>query len=228
VTALAELLPLLLRGAVVTVQVTVLAALLSIAVALAAGLGRLSSNRAARWASGIYIEIFRGTSGLVQMFWLFFALPMFGISFTPISAGVLALGLNVGSYGAEVVRGAVQAVPRGQTEAAIALNMTPRQRLRRVILPQAVPAMLPPFGNLMIELLKGTALVSLITISDLTFRAQQLRALTGRTTQIFTVVLVMYFVMAYAITLAVRWLERRAAIGRRVPKVETKLPEPVG
>jgi polar amino acid transport system permease protein len=172
-----------------------------------------------RLLAGAYIEFFRGTSVLVQMFWIFFALPAFGVSMSALTAGVLALGLNVGAYGAEVVRGAVKAVPAGQVEAAIALNMRPMLRMRRVILPQAIVAMLPPMGNLMIELLKGTALVSLITLSDLTFQAQVLRSRTGDTLTIFVLVLIFYFLMAGVITVLVRLLERRVTrgldVGRR-------------
>lgn len=205
-----DYLPTLLHGAWVTLEITFLSALIGAVAALAAGLAAVSTRLAVRAAARVYIEFFRGTSALVQLFWLFFALPLLGIRLVPLFAGVLALGLNIGSYGAEVVRGAIQAVPRAQVEAGIALNMTVAQRMRLVVLPQAVVGMLPPFGNLLIELLKGTSLVSLITISDLTFRAQVLRSSTGRTTTIFTMVLVMYFVMAYAITRVMRLLERRA------------------
>ncbi len=208
-----DFLPALMKGAWVTVQITAFATLLWVPMAFLAGLSRLSQRKALRALAGTYVEVFRGTSALVQLFWLFFALPLLGIRFTPLTAGVLALGLNIGAYGSEVVRKAVLAVPKGQKEAAIALNMTPLQRMSRVILPQAVVAMLPPFGNLMIELLKSTALVSLITLSDLTFQAQLLRSATGQTALIFSLVLVIYFVMAYAITLVVRAIERRFSLG---------------
>ena len=204
-----DLLPILLRGAWITVQLTLTAAALALVVALVAGLARMSSVWVVRFVSGAYIEIFRGTSVLVQLFWFFFALPLFGISLTPFMAGVLALGLNVGAYGAEVVRGAVASVPRGQTEAGIALNMSPWQRMSRVILPQAFVLMLPPFGNLLIELLKATALVSLITIPEMTFRGTTLQQTTGRTLEIFTWLLLLYFAVAYPLTLGVRWVERR-------------------
>lgn len=221
-----DYLPSLLDGAWVTVQVTALSAALGTIVAFTMGIGRLSRRRPVRWLAGAYIEFFRGTSALVQLFWLFFALPLFGVRLEPLTAGVLALGLNIGAYGGEVVRGAVQAVPRAQTEATIALNMTLVQRLRHVILPQAVIAMLPPFGNLMIELLKATALVSLITLSDLTFEGQILRAATGETAEIFLVVLAMYFVMAGVITLAIRALERRVSPDRRAAEaLRERAPE---
>ncbi|MBA2318169.1 MAG: ectoine/hydroxyectoine ABC transporter permease subunit EhuC, partial [Euzebyales bacterium] len=190
-------LPQLLRGARVTLIVWSLAAVLSAVFALLGGLGRLSERRPVRWVAGAYIETFRGTSVLVQMFWFFFALPiLLGIELSPITAGVLALAMNVGAYGSEVVRGAIQAVPKGQREAAIAVNFTSRQRMRRVILPQAIPMMLPPFGNLLIELLKGTALVSLISITDLTQAAQLLRSRTGATVELYLTILVIYFIIA--------------------------------
>lgn len=206
-----DLLPLLLRGAWITVQLTLVSAGLALVVALVAGVARMSTVWIIRFVSGAYIEIFRGTSVLVQMFWFFFALPLFGISLNPFTAGVLALGLNVGAYGAEVVRGAITSVPKGQTEAAIALNMSPWQRISRVILPQAFVLMLPPFGNLLIELLKATALVSLITIPEMTFRGTSLQQTTGRTLEIFTWLLILYFVIAYPLTLGVRWVERRVS-----------------
>lgn len=222
-------LPQLLRGAQTTVIVWGLAAALSAVFALLGGLGRLSPRRGVRWLSGAYIETFRGTSVLVQMFWFYFAFPLLlGVELSAMVAGVLALAMNVGAYGSEVVRGSIQAVPKGQYEAATAVNFTSRQRMRRVILPQAVPMMLPPFGNLLIELLKGTALVSLITVVDLTDAAQRIRQRTGETVQIYLAILVMYFVMSYAITLGMRALERRAAIGGRPqqPDEQATVPEP--
>lgn len=206
-----DLLPIMLRGLRTTLEVTFFAALLALAVAVVAGAARSSNNRIVSGISGFYVEIFRGTSVLVQMFWIFFVLPRppFNIELSPFVAGVLALGLNVGAYGAEVVRGAINAVSRGQTEAAIALNFSPMQRLTRIILPQAMVRIIPPFGNLLIELLKATALVSLITLSDVTFQALSLRQTVGRTTEIFALLLLLYFAIAYPLTLGVRWLERR-------------------
>ncbi len=206
-----DLLPIMMRGVWITLQLTLLAAILALVVALITGIGRLSENRLIRGFTSVYIEIFRGTSVLVQMFWIFFVLPLppFNLTLSAFWAGVLALGLNIGAYGAEVVRGAVQAVPRGQVEASVALNMSPSLRMRRVILPQALVRMLPPFGNLLIELLKATSLVSLITLTDVTFQALSLRQSVGRSTQIFVLLLIIYFVIAYPLTLGVRWLEQQ-------------------
>jgi polar amino acid transport system permease protein len=208
----------LLAGLAVTLQVAFVAALLAVVIALAAGLARLSPLGLLRGLALVYVEVFRGTSALVQLFWFYFVLPHFGVELSAMTAGIVVLALNTGAYGAEVVRGAIRAVPRSQLEAATALNFTRRQRMTRVILPQAIPAMLPPAGNLAIELLKNTALVSLVTITDLTFRAQILRAETLQTEAIFGTVLLMYFAVALAITAGVRLLERVVAAGREAPE----------
>jgi polar amino acid transport system permease protein len=208
-----EFLPGLLEGTWVTVQITAGGCVIAVILAFIAAMTKMYAAWPLRWLAVVYIEIFRGTSALVQLFWLFFVLPRFGVTLEPMIVGILALGLNVGAYGAEVVRGAVAAVPRGQWEATIALNMNRAQALRRIVLPQAMAAMIPPWGNLFIELLKATALVSLITISDLAFKAQQMNATTYRTTEIFSVVLVIYLALALLITIAMRQLERAAARG---------------
>ena len=202
-----KLLPPLLQGLWVTLQITAGAAALAVPLAVAAGLARVSSCMWLRWPAHVYVEVFRGTSALVQLFWFYYVLPLFGLRLPAVVVGIVVLALNAGAYGAEVVRGAIQAVESGQYEAARALNMSRVQTMRRIILPQAVPAMLPPAGNLMIELLKNTALVSLITISDLTFRGQLLRAETLQSTEIFGLILVLYFVVALLMTAAMRWLE---------------------
>lgn len=199
----------LLAGAKITLQVTVFAAVLGTSLSIISGLAGLSPWRAVRAINRVYVDFFRGTSAIVQLFWVFFALPLAGISLSPLVAGTVTLGLNMGSYGSEVVRGSILAIPRGQYEASVALDLTTFQRMRYVLFPQAVRIMLPPYGNLLIELLKGTALVSLITLSDITFEAQKLRVNgTAGTLPIFGSTLVMYFIMALALTAMVRTLER--------------------
>jgi polar amino acid transport system permease protein len=210
-----DFLPGLLEGMVITVEITLGGALVAVPMALIAALGKMYGPAPLRWLAISYIEIFRGTSALVQLFWLFYVLPLFGVTLTALTVAIAALGLNIGAYGAEVVRGAIESVPRGQWEAATALNLSRAQALRRIILPQAFLAMIPPWGNLFIELLKATALVSLITIGDLAFRAQQVNQATfaSRTLEIFTVVLMIYLGVALLITLGMRALERTAARG---------------
>ena len=201
----------LLGGLKVTVIITLASTVLGGVCAFAAGIGKLSRHAALRWLAGTYVEIFRGTSLLVQLFWLFFALPFLGIQLSPMAAGILGLGLNIGAYGAEVVRGAIQSVDHGQYEAATALNFTGRQTLWRIVLPQSVVEMMPTFGNLAVQNLKDSALVSLITLTDLTFTAENLRNQTLQTVPIFTLTLFIYFGLALVIMVAMRWLERRAA-----------------
>ena len=198
----------LAEGTWVTAQQTVLAAVLAVAIALVVGLMRLSGNVAVRGAATGYIELFRGTSLLIQLYWIFFVLPLFGLTLEKFTAGFLAVGMNLGAYGAEVVRGAIQAVPRGQHEAALALNLSPFTRMRRIILPQAFLIMLPPWGNLFIELLKATALVALISVTDLMFQAKQINGTTFLSIEAFGTALVIYYVMArLLISPSMRWLE---------------------
>lgn len=204
----------LMSGAVITLKVMILSVIVALVLSFVFGFMKLSKWKILRWIANVYIEVFRGTSLLIQLFWLFFALPLLGVELSALTAGVLAIGLNYGAYGAEVVRGAIQTISKGQTEAAIALNMTPFQRMRIVILPQAFALMVPTFGNLSIELLKGTSLVSLITLSDMTFQAANLRNATMQTTEIYTLLLIMYFFIAYPITLGFRKLEKKLTVGR--------------
>ncbi|WP_294640531.1 ectoine/hydroxyectoine ABC transporter permease subunit EhuC [uncultured Aureimonas sp.] len=206
-------LTLILQGALVTVQLTVYGCAFALVMAFLAGLGRASAIPPVKWLSVAYIEFFRGTSIFVQLFWAYYVLPLMGLELSPLQAGALALGLNVGAYGAEVVRGAVQAIGREQREACVALNLTRAQSLRHVILPQALVIMLPTFGNNAIELLKATAIVSLVSLGDMTFQAQVVRSQTGSTAFPFLTVLVLYFLMSSAITLFVRTLERRMSRG---------------
>lgn len=201
-------------GAWVTIELTIYSTVFGALLAFAAGIGKLAHNPLIKAISIGYIEIFRGTSLLVQLFWLYFALPVAGqaigidLRLPPVAAGVLALSLNIGAYGAEVVRGAIQSVSKDQYEAARALNFTPRKTLWRVALPQAIPEMMPPFGNLAIQNLKDTALVSLISLSDLAFRAEQLRNFTQDSTTIYTLALLMYFGLALVLTAMMKLLER--------------------
>ncbi|HLT95850.1 MAG TPA: ectoine/hydroxyectoine ABC transporter permease subunit EhuC [Acidimicrobiia bacterium] len=209
----------LLEGAWITVQIFVFAAVLGTILALIFGIMGLSEKRLLRAISRVYVEVARGASAIVLLFYAAFAIPIIlgvrsGNTFVFV-AGIIALGINMGGYGAEVVRTGIQSVPRGQTEATIALNLRVRDRLRHVILPQAFVVMIPPYGNLSIEVLKGTALVSLVGISDLTSEAQNLRvqqAIQDNRTPslvIFGTALVIYFIFSQVLALFFRWLEKR-------------------
>lgn len=215
---LIEYFPKLVNGAITTVLVMICATILATAISLIFGILRLSQNFAVQGFATVYIEFFRGTSLLVQLYWIYYVLPLMGLTLSPFVAGVVALGLNFGAYGAEVVRGGIQSVPRGQWEAARALNMSASQRMRRVIVPQTFPLILPPVSNLIVELLKATALVALITVVDLMFVAKQINATTWLSVHVFGTALIIYYIMArFALTPFLRWLEVLAA--RKVGKV---------
>jgi polar amino acid transport system permease protein len=207
---------LLLEGALNTVYLTLGGTGIMLVLGLVAGIARTHGNRPVRFLAGCYIEVFRGLPVLVLAFWFVFALPALGWQLAPLWAGMLALGLNMGAYAAEVVRGAIQAVPPGQTEAGIALNLSRWQRIRYVEVPQAYVAMLPPLGNNLIELLKASAAVSIVSIPDLTFNGQLIRMSSGETTLVFTGLLFGYAAIALVLTALMRLLERHAvrSLGR--------------
>ena len=211
-------LPALLKGAVVTVQVSVLSILLFLFLSVVTGVARTFGNSAVRWVAVIYTEVFRGTSLLVILFWMFFVMPEFGVTLSPLVAGVAAIGLNFGAYGAEVVRGAIAAVPKGQAEATIALNMSPFRRVTRIILPQAVAVMIPGLSNLTIELIKATALVSAVTLTDITYASVQQNQLHFRTLEIFAITLMLYYCFAQFVRFGGAALEDHFTrhLGRRV------------
>lgn len=205
----------LANGALVTLQITFFAQLIVVLMSFVIALMRLSPWRVLRWIATVYVEILRGISALVLLFYLFFILPLFGISLSPMTTGVLGLGLTFSAYGSEIVRSALSNVSRGQRDALQALDFDSITAFRRIVLPQALPFMLPPMGNQLVELLKTTSLVSLITLSDLTFSGGQLITTLGQQTLIWSIVLVCYFVMAWPLSWLVKRYERRVTSWRR-------------
>nr|WP_187352501.1 MULTISPECIES: ectoine/hydroxyectoine ABC transporter permease subunit EhuC [Dietzia] len=198
------------EGIVTTIYLTLGGAALGFAMALVLGVAAGSRLMVIRGVSRTIVEFFRGTSLLVQLFWLFFVLPLLGYELDPLFCGILALGLNYGAYAAEVVRGSLAAVPTPQKEAAVALNFSPWHRMSKVVFPQAWVQMIPPLNNLLVQLLKGSALASFILLQDLTFHIGELRRVTGDTVFAFGVGLILYFVIAYVLTLFMNLLEVRA------------------
>jgi polar amino acid transport system permease protein len=205
----------LANGALVTLQITFFAQIVVVVMSFVIALMRLSPWRALRWIATVYVEILRGISALVLLFYLFFILPLFGISLSPMTTGILGLGLTFSAYGSEIVRSALANVSRGQRDALRALDFDSITAFRRIILPQALPFMLPPMGNQLVELLKTTSLVSLITLSDLTFSGGQLITTLGQQTLIWSIVLVCYFVMAWPLSWLVKRYERRVTAWRQ-------------
>jgi polar amino acid transport system permease protein len=202
------------RGVMITLLVTLGASLVAIILGLIVGVIRVSPLRPLRWFGIAYIEFFRGTSLLVQLYWWFFVLPIFGLTLSPWTVAIFGVGMNVSGYGAELVRAAIRGVDRGQYEASIALNFPRLIMMRRIVLPQAIRAMLPAWGNLLIELLKGTSLIFFITITELTTASKLAADATGNYLLFFAVALFGYYVIARAlITPFVRWMERRFSRG---------------
>ncbi|MCF3944603.1 amino acid ABC transporter permease [Oceanobacillus alkalisoli] len=203
-----EVVPQIARGLEVTITILLAASLFAYIMAFVAGLSRLSRNIIIRKVGGFYVEVFRGTSLIVQLFWLYYAIPML-LNIQVASnwwIGVIAIGLNYGAYLSEVVRSSILSVDQGQTEAATALNMSSFQRMRFIIFPQAVRMMLPEFGNYTIQILKGTSLVSLIGLTDVLYYGDIIRSTNASITPIvYLVVLVFYFLLA----LPLIWLTRK-------------------
>nr|WP_231495753.1 amino acid ABC transporter permease [Paucisalibacillus sp. EB02] len=199
INALIEVFPVLMKGINITITVFILSAIFSYLFAFIAGLCRVSNNKYVRGSTSVYVEIFRGTSLIVQLFWLYYAIPMLfdvGID-NRLMAGVLAISLNYGAYMSEIVRGSILAVDKGQTEASIALNLSRAQRMRIVIFPQALRMMLPEFGNYLIQILKATSLVSLIGMTDILYHGNILRSTNlSAAPTVYLLLLVFYFIMA--------------------------------
>lgn len=212
----------ILLGVGKTAVVAGLANLLAFPIGILAGMARISAWWIARFFSGIYIEVFRGTSALVQLFYGYFVLPEFGIHLGPLTVGTLVLALNAGAYAAETARGALQAVPRGQVEAAAALNLPWSVTRFRIVLPQAWRIMLPSFGNLAIDILKGTSLLSLVAVPELTANVTNLsltNALSPDTA--YLGLLAGYLVLSIPLVVLVHLLERHARRRTRPRPVTT-------
>jgi polar amino acid transport system permease protein len=204
-----RVLPLLWRGALVTLTVAPQAALLALALSLVVGSLRTSKSRPVLLVTGVYVEFFRGTSAFVQLFWAYFALPMLGVRLDPLTAGIVVLGLNVGAYGSEVVRGAIRAIPQGQVDACRALALPTWVAYARVLLPQAMQRAVLPLANLAIDLVKGTSLLSAISVTELAFAGRQAASAFGKPLPIFGLVLLLYLAMTAPIAVAARALDRR-------------------
>jgi len=208
--ALRNALPDIGRGILVTLELTAGGGLLAFVIALLLGNLVRVHFLPVRFLARAAIEFFRGISLVVLLFWLFYVMPLLGYQLEPLFCGILALGLNYGAYGAEVVRGALNAVPQAQVEAAIALNFSPWDRLRRVVFPQAWAMMVPSLGNFLIHLLKGTAFASFITLHDLTAGIVDLQKSTGQTLFSFGIGLLIYLALAYVLMVMINLVEARA------------------
>ncbi len=216
--AITEFGPALLRGTALTVELTLLSMALAMVLGLFIALARSSHILPLRWAARAYVDLFRGTPLLLQLFYLYFVLPELGLRLSPFAAGVAGLTLNYAAFLSEVYRATIGAVDHGQREAAAALGMPTRLAFRRIIFPQAFRIAVPPLGNYLISMFKDTALVSTITVQELLFQTQSLASTTYRYLPLYTMAFVIYFIISYPAGMLVSYLERR--LSRRVPKAD--------
>lgn len=204
--------PFFVEAALVTIHISALALVLGLAVAAAATAARLSGSAVLRAVGAAYVSVFRGTPCLIQLFILYFGGPQIGINLDPFAAGAIGLGLNIGAYMSEAMRGAIVAVDRGQTEAARTIGFGKLQTMMRVVLPQAARLMIRPLGVNTIALVKGSSLVATISVIELTYTAQRFIGSTYRPFEIFGVAALLYMVMIYGVARMVDLLDRRYAI----------------
>jgi len=218
-------LDLLVSGLWVTVYATILGTALAVLVAFALGMLSLEHHAVPRTIARIIVEFFRGTSLIVQLFWIVYAAPLLlGYKLNNVVAAIIALGLNFGAYGAEVVRGAIKAVPKPQREACTALNLTAFHSFRRVILPQALPLMIPPAGNLTVQLIKSTPLMFLVGTVDLFTVGDMIRqGQPGSVALVYLGVLVVFFLLSMIVVgitqLLENWAKRR--LGQKPVRIST-------
>ena len=200
-------------GLLNTLKVTAAALVCGVPLGLLLALMRLSPRRWLAWPAGLVIEVFRTTPPLVQLFWFFFALPiLMQVEMTPFMAAALTFSIQSAAFFAEVFRGGIVSVERGQWEAARAIGMNPRQTMRRVVLPQAVKRMIPAFMERAIELMKTTTLVATVSYADLLFQANEVAQKTFRPLEVFTTAALIYFAVIFAFSLLARRAERRLAV----------------
>lgn len=204
------------QGLGVTLTVTALGMLYAVPFAFAAGIGQHVSRGLAYAAVTALIEFWRSTSVVILLYGFYYILPSAGLRLSGITVGAMVLGLHIGAYGSQAVRGALQALDKGQAEAGRAIGLRHWQILLLIELPQALLAMVPTFINQFIQLVKGTALVSLVTLTDMTFRAKEIAQLHYDPPKIYFALLVAYFMLCYPATIAGRWVERRVGAGRKL------------
>ena len=204
-----------LEGIGMTLKITAIALAIGLFIGLIAGLCKMSKRRALSTPAVFYVELFRNTPELVQLIWIYYCLPiLFGLQMVALTSCILALGLNAGGYLAEVFRAGIQAVDKGQIEAARALGLSHFQTLRKITLPQAIRTMLPPFVNQSIALLKNSSLVSVLGVADLTYRAQTVSTNTFRPIEVFTAAAVLYFILCTTLSYVARFSEKRLSAYR--------------
>ncbi len=208
-------LPPLLKGAYLTIVVSLLSFGLSLVCGLIIGIARISRFWPLRALATPYVQFIRGTPLLLQLFFIYYVLPYGGIILSPFLSAVIGLTMNYSAYMAEVFRGGILAIPKGQWEAGLSIGMSRRLLLRRIILPQAMRIVVPAIGNFFVSIFKDSALVSVITMKDLMFSGQILAAATFKHFEIFTMVAVLYFIISYPTAKFVEWIEVKLDVSKR-------------
>ncbi len=206
-----QILPLLLKGLVVTIEATIAGFVAALAGGLVLALAYRAGSKVIQIVSRSLVEFIRNTPLLVQLYFLFYGLPLLGVRFSAFISGVLGLGIYYSAYIAEVYRGGIDAVPHGQWEAARSLGFSRAQTWRRIILPQAVPPVIPVLGNYLIGMFKETPLLAMITIPELLSAAHQVTGMTYRYTEPYTMVALIFLAISYFTSLLFRRLERKVA-----------------
>lgn len=209
-------LPELWSGLQLTVFLTFAGMAGALVIGLLLALARIDSRKKyLSWPAQAFVEIIRGTPLLLQLFYIFYVLPSFGLRLDRLVAGVVGLGINTGAYLSEVFRSGIEAVDKGQWEAADALGMPTGLTLRHIVLPQALRIVIPPLGNYFISMFKDTALVATISVPELLFSGQLLASQTFRYLEIYSLIFLIYLMISYPASLGVRWIERRLRISSR-------------
>ncbi|WP_342600805.1 amino acid ABC transporter permease [Psychrobacillus sp. FSL H8-0483] len=205
-------LPFLLKGAYYTLLITVVSMFFGLIIGLITAIARLKGNRFFRTIARVYVSIIRGTPPLVQIVIVYFGLVDYGIELDALTAAYIALSINIGAYVSEAFRGAIQAVPAGQTEAALATGMTEAQAIKRIVIPQAIRIAIPPLGNTFVGMLKETSLVSVIAVTELMRSAQLLVAQYYVYMPFYLTIAVMYWIMSTAFTFILNKIEKRLSV----------------
>lgn len=204
-------LPYVARGAIVTIELTVMSLVLGAVLGLLGAIAKQSGSRPLVFVANVYVEVIRGTPALLQIFVMYFGLATYGLRLDPLTAAALTLGIIGGAYITEIIRAGIEAVDRGQVEAATSLGMAPSAIMRRIVLPQAVVLMVPPFTNFLIALIKDTSLALTISVPEIMYRSYDVASQTYRSMEIYAVAGMIYLAMCYPLSLLAKRLERRRA-----------------
>jgi polar amino acid transport system permease protein len=218
----------LLKGLGVTTLLTVVVILISLVIAIPVALARMSKLRLIRYPVSLYVEVIRATPLLLQLTYIYYVFPSIGIRLDAVTSAILGLSLNYTAYMSEVYRGAIKSVPRSQWDAAASIGMRPGIAFLRIILPQAMRIATPTLGNYFISLFKDTALVSVVTVQDLSFTGQIIATRTYQYFTIFTLTGILYFSVGYPAALLVRYIEEVLQRGYRRRRPPRPIPQPEG